>query len=298
MYGAINWFDETAAACGEMVFDVVRGLGAPLTPEIASAIYVAILTDTGAFHHANITARTFDICRQFADAGVSTPPPWRPGSTRTAVMGKLRLTGALLDRMTLEADGRVAVLQSRRRAAGRRPEAPRTTWRASSTCRLAAGPVQAVVLFKDFEDALRVSVRSKGRIDVRAVAVAHGGGGHRNAAGFSLAEPVETASRLEGGCRHRRRRQRGHTLGRVARTDHGRRAGHRQAGWAHVARCRRARPTGAEHAPGRARRHPGPDGHRRAAARRRPGHPSRLTALGRSEGLRSDDHARPRDRHL
>ena len=71
MYGVVNWFDETAAACGELVFDLVRGLGVPLRPEIASALYVAILTDTGAFHHGHITARTFDICRQIADAGVS-----------------------------------------------------------------------------------------------------------------------------------------------------------------------------------------------------------------------------------
>ena len=71
MYGAINWFDESAAACGEMVFDLVEGLGVPLTEEIGAALYVAILTDTGAFHHGHITARTFEICRRIAEAGVS-----------------------------------------------------------------------------------------------------------------------------------------------------------------------------------------------------------------------------------
>jgi phosphoesterase RecJ-like protein len=47
MYGDINWFDGTASACGELVFDVIRALGVPLTLEIATHIYLAILTDTG-----------------------------------------------------------------------------------------------------------------------------------------------------------------------------------------------------------------------------------------------------------
>jgi hypothetical protein len=70
MYGAINWFDESAAACGEMVYDVIGALGVPMSPEIATHIYLAILTDTGSFHHSNITPRTFEICRQTVEAGV------------------------------------------------------------------------------------------------------------------------------------------------------------------------------------------------------------------------------------
>ena len=73
MYGALNWFDLSAAACGEMVFDVVGELGVPLTVEIATHVYVAILTDTGSFHYSNITPRTFDICRRCVEAGVSPP---------------------------------------------------------------------------------------------------------------------------------------------------------------------------------------------------------------------------------
>src|SRR5262249_1855378 len=69
-YGQINLFDPTAAACGEMVFDLIRALGAPLTFEIANHVYLAILTDTGSFHYSSISPRTFDICRQTIEAGV------------------------------------------------------------------------------------------------------------------------------------------------------------------------------------------------------------------------------------
>ena len=55
MYGAVNWFDESAAACGEMVADVIDALGVPWTPEIAAHLYLAIATDTGGFRHGPIT---------------------------------------------------------------------------------------------------------------------------------------------------------------------------------------------------------------------------------------------------
>src|SRR6185437_5676568 len=61
-YGQLTWFDPRAAACGEMVFDLVRTLAVPLTLEIATHVYVAILTDTGSFHYSSISPRTFEIC--------------------------------------------------------------------------------------------------------------------------------------------------------------------------------------------------------------------------------------------
>jgi len=98
MFGAINWFDVSAAACGEMVFDLVRELGVPLSHDIAVHLYVAILTDTGSFHHSNITPRTFEICRQCVEAGVN------PSAVARSVfdsnnLGRLNLMGAILSRM-------------------------------------------------------------------------------------------------------------------------------------------------------------------------------------------------------
>src|SRR6266567_5027034 len=68
-YASLNWIDESAAACGEMVFDLIEALGVPLTVEIATHVYLAILTDTGSFHYSNITPRTFEICREALEAG-------------------------------------------------------------------------------------------------------------------------------------------------------------------------------------------------------------------------------------
>ena len=191
LYGDVNWFDETAAACGEMVHDIVTGLGVPLTPAIATFLYIAILTDTGSFRHANITARTFDICRRIAGAGVS-PAAVAARVYQQAPVGTLRLTGELLQRMELAGAGRVAVLHvddGLLRATGCAPE----DLDGMINLPLQARDVRAAVLFKELGGEIRVSLRSKDAIDVRAVAAGYGGGGHRNAAGCELPPPLERA---------------------------------------------------------------------------------------------------------
>ena len=92
-YGALNWFDESAAACGEMVFDLVNALGVPMTKEIATHIYLAILTDTGSFHYSSISPRTFDICKQLLEAGVD-PVAVARSVYDSNNMGRLKQFGA------------------------------------------------------------------------------------------------------------------------------------------------------------------------------------------------------------
>jgi phosphoesterase RecJ-like protein len=191
LYGAVNWHDESAAACGEMVFDVIRQLGVPLTLEIATHIYLAILTDTGSFHHSNITPRTFDICRQTVEAGVN-PAAMARRVFDSNSFGKLKLIGALLDSMELADEGRLAVLYMD------------DTMLAACGCThndteglinlpLTAREIQAVIFFKVGPNGdVRVSMRSKYDVDVRAVAGRFGGGGHKNAAGFTVTEPLDT----------------------------------------------------------------------------------------------------------
>jgi phosphoesterase RecJ-like protein len=190
MYGALNWFDESAAACGEMVFDLIRALGVPLTREIATHIYLAILTDTGSFHHSNITPRTFDICRQTVEAGVKPAAMARRVFDSNSI-GKLKLIGALLDNMELTDRGRLAVLgmdDAMLAACG----CTHNDTEGVINLPLTAREVQAVVFFKVVATGeVRVSMRSKYDVDVRVVANEHGGGGHKNAAGFTVPGPLE-----------------------------------------------------------------------------------------------------------
>jgi phosphoesterase RecJ-like protein len=195
MYGAVNWFDVSAAACGEMVFDLVRALGVPLGPEIATHIYIAILTDTGSFHYSNISPRTFDICRQCVEAGVH-PPSVARAVFDTSTLGRLTLFGAVLSRMEIDASGRLATLSVDRRLAAECGATYEDT-EGLINFPLTVKDIQAVAFFKENgPDDWRVSMRSKGSIDINAVAKQFGGGGHKNASGCSAAGRLEDLKRL------------------------------------------------------------------------------------------------------
>ena len=205
MYGALNWFDESAAACGEMVFDLIRSLGVPLSREIATHIYLAILTDTGSFHHSNITPRTFDICRQTVEAGVN-PAAMARRVFDSNSFGKLKLIGALLDSMELTDNGRLAVLymdDAMLAVCG----CTHNDTEGVINLPLTAREIQAVVFFKvNATGEVRVSMRSKYDVDVRQVANMYGGGGHKNAAGFTVSGKLadvrpEIIQRLEAAIR-------------------------------------------------------------------------------------------------
>jgi phosphoesterase RecJ-like protein len=186
MYGAVNWFDGSAAACGEMVADIIDALGVPWTPEIAAHLYLAVSTDTGGLKYGPISARTFDLCRRVAATGVQTADLSRQIFDSYSI-GRLRITGALLADMTFAEDDRVALLyldDDLLHTCG----ATIDDAEGLVNLPLAARQVVATALLKrQPRGEFRVSLRSKGAIDVRAVASLWGGGGHANAAGCTVA---------------------------------------------------------------------------------------------------------------
>jgi len=195
MFGAINWFDVSAAACGEMVFDLVRELGVPLSHDIAVHLYVAILTDTGSFHHSNITPRTFEICRQCVEAGVN------PSAVARSIfdsnnLGRLKLMGAILSRMQLDLSGRLATVSVDEELVTSCNGTYEDT-EGLINLPLTVREIQAVVFFKQVgPDDWRVSMRSKGDVNINTVAKEFGGGGHKNASGCSASGSLEHLKRV------------------------------------------------------------------------------------------------------
>jgi phosphoesterase RecJ-like protein len=194
-YGNINWFDPSAAACAEMVYDVVRALGVPFTPEIATHVYLAILTDTGSFHYSGISPRTFDICREALEVGVD-PVLVARNVYDSNNMGRLKLFGAVLSAMQIDATGRIAIVyldhEMAREAGGTYEDTEGLI-----NLPLTVKEIQAVVFFKQTEgDEYRVSLRSKGNIDIGSVAKEFGGGGHKNAAGCTVTGAIDAVQKI------------------------------------------------------------------------------------------------------
>jgi phosphoesterase RecJ-like protein len=185
MYGDANWFDAGAAACAEMVADIIDALGVSWTKEIASHLYLGIATDTGGFRHGPITARTFDICRRIALTGLEPSALARRIFDNFGI-GRVKLTGAMMSHMELLHGGRLALLEF--------DDALLATCGATIddteglvNLPLGAREVSVVALFKRQADhTTRVSLRSKDDVDVRSVAGLWKGGGHKNAAGCTL----------------------------------------------------------------------------------------------------------------
>jgi phosphoesterase RecJ-like protein len=183
-YGTINWVDESAAACGELVFTLIEALGAPLTPEVATHLYLALLTDTGSFHFSHITARSFEIARRCVEAGAD--PLWIARTHYDSnTLARVRIFGAVLNAMELDETGRVALLTVTREAIAATGGTLEDT-EGIINFPLSVKDVQAVAFFKEIAPGeWRISMRSKGAIDVGALARQYGGGGHVNASGCS-----------------------------------------------------------------------------------------------------------------
>jgi phosphoesterase RecJ-like protein len=194
-YGQLNWFDSTAAACGEMVFDLITALGVPLDAAIGTHIYLAILTDTGSFHYSSISPRTFEICARALEAGVD-PVRVARNVYDSNNMGRLKLFGSVLSAMQLDPTGRVAIVyldHDMAREAGGTYEDTEGLINLPLTVK----EIEAVVFFKQNEgDQYRVSMRSKGEIDVGAIAKEFDGGGHKNAAGCTVTGPIDALQKL------------------------------------------------------------------------------------------------------
>ena len=188
-YGAINWIDESAAACTELVFSLVEALGIAMTPAIATHVYLGLLTDTGSFRFSHITPRSFEIARRCVEAGAD--PQWIARTHYdSSTLGRVRIFGHVLNAMRLDAAGRVALLTMTHAdalAAG----ATYDDTDGLINFPLSVNDIQAVAFVKEAgPDDWRVSLRSKDEVDVGAIARAHGGGGHKNAAGCSARGPL------------------------------------------------------------------------------------------------------------
>ena len=144
-----------------------------------------MLTDTGAFHYSNITPRTFEICRECTVAGVN-PPAIASAVYDSNRIGRLKIFGAVLAGMQLDPTERIATLTVTRQVAADCGATYDDT-EGLINFPLSARDVLASVFFKENGlDDWRVSLRSKGDIDVNAVAKEFGGGGHKNASGCGV----------------------------------------------------------------------------------------------------------------
>lgn len=184
-FGSINWIDPTASAVGEMIYNLCKAIGGRVTREIAECVYMALVTDTGSFHFSNTTDRTLKVASELIKAGV------RPAEISEAVYNnypwsRIELMRQVLDTVKRDESGLIASLRQtlKMREISGAVDGDNNGF---VNIPLAAREILAVVYMREIgPNQYRVSLRSKGDINVARVAEKWGGGGHRNAAGLRI----------------------------------------------------------------------------------------------------------------
>jgi phosphoesterase RecJ-like protein len=190
-FARLNYILETEASTGTCVLQILRAMNAPVTPDIATCILTTIMTDTGAFMHTNTTADVLKMSAEMMERGADKPliteqifANKRFAATRlvaTAVAAARLEEGgrycwtvvdqAMLDAFDADGEDTEEIIQHLRAVEG----------------------VEAAALFKDYDGAVRVSLRSSGRVNVQAAAATVGGGGHFMASGLTYPGTLEEA---------------------------------------------------------------------------------------------------------
>jgi phosphoesterase RecJ-like protein len=189
-FADVNWIDPHAVATAEMVYRLARQARVPISSDIATCLYTAVLTDTGSFMFEGTSEHTFALARELVLAGAD-PSRCARNVYFAHSTAKMRLLGAALS--NLHRDGPLAwisVTQEQMEAVGAREE----DCEGLVNYALSIKDVEVAAFFRQLPDGrFRVSLRSKGQLNVAAVAQAFGGGGHKCASGCSLDGPLSSA---------------------------------------------------------------------------------------------------------
>jgi phosphoesterase RecJ-like protein len=190
-YADINYVVSTAAAVSEIVYGIAVHAGVAITPEIATTLYTAMLTDTGSFCYSSTSAQTFAMAREMVLAG-AVPSAIAQQVYFSNPVSKMHLLGRALSH--LQCEGPISwmhVSLADMRASGATGEDCEglVNWA------LGIHGIEATAFFREVSGSrYRVSLRSKGRVDVGRIAQTFGGGGHCCASGHVIAGPIDAAT--------------------------------------------------------------------------------------------------------
>lgn len=184
--------DPEAAACGEIIYDVLTQMGATLDEPMAEALYTAISTDTGCFRYANTTDRTFEVAAACAKVSKGLFAI-NQALFETNTLGRLRLQGWLVENALFLQGGKVVICPlplAKEQELGLTEDDLENI---SGFPRTIAGVKMAATLRQEPDGRIKLSVRAVPGCDAAAVCAKFGGGGHKGAAGASMDMTMDEA---------------------------------------------------------------------------------------------------------
>lgn len=190
--GAVEFKDTTAESTGRLVLDASEALGAPLTTESAKVLFAAIATDTGWFRFNSVNDKTFNAAAKLLAAGANTAELFSLLYEQHS-LARLQLQGRVLSHIELQSGGRLAFSSVSLRDLQKTGAEPTDTEDIVNRMLTIAG-VDAAAIFVELEPKwIKISLRSRGAVDVRRVAEQFDGGGHTAAAGIRYEGTLDEA---------------------------------------------------------------------------------------------------------
>ncbi|MCK5808091.1 bifunctional oligoribonuclease/PAP phosphatase NrnA [bacterium] len=181
----LRYIDENAPATSVLIFRLAQEMGVEITTDFSVAVYAALLSDTGGFRYSKTTAESFRIAAELVDAGVS---PWDVSSSmhNRIPLNAKRCTAEVMTDLQMRSDGKIGVIEIKIEQIERYGISPDLIDGIVNEVRSIDGVELAARFREEKSGVYKVSLRSIGRIDANAIALRFGGGGHKNAAGFTF----------------------------------------------------------------------------------------------------------------
>jgi phosphoesterase RecJ-like protein len=194
LFAELNVVVSDSPATAQVLYDIMEANALPITPAIASNLFIGLSTDTGSFRYRGTTARSFEIAARLSLAGAD-PASLAQEAYQSYPASRFHLLQALLQTTRFSPDNRIVWCKLD-------PEMYAATGATSDDTEglieyfLMTETVEAAVMFEVITpNSIRVSLRSRGKVDVQKVASIYGGGGHRSAAGIRTSLPFEELER-------------------------------------------------------------------------------------------------------
>lgn len=189
--GGLQLVDISAEATGRLAYEIIRAVGAPVSPRAAHYMFMAVATDTGWFRHPNATAATFALCGELVAAGAN-PTALYERLYEAATLARFKLTAVALDRLSVRANGKIAYTEIALADYEKTGGVPGDTEDLISYPRAVEGVDLAMIFIEQPGGGTKVSFRSRAA-DVSKLAERFGGGGHKLASGARVNRPLAAA---------------------------------------------------------------------------------------------------------
>lgn len=195
-FAKISFIEPARSATGELVFELLSQINAPITKEIASYLYCAISADTGSFQYASVNRRTYEIIIELTEAGIDAPYLCSMLYERNSLK-QLQLQAEAINSITLFGDGKIATAKLSYETLEKYGAKKSDIEGLAQLPRTVEGVMLSAFLSETEKGKIRASLRAQGEYNIEPTARLFSGGGHKKAAGCTFFDTtIEEAEKL------------------------------------------------------------------------------------------------------